>query len=441
VTVLERIWLAATRPVSSASVAFFRMAFGVAMVVNAALYLPTHVREYYVETTVHFPYGPLDAVRPLPGPGMYLVYVAMAVAGALLAAGRWSRWAAGSFFALTTYVFLIDSTFFQNHEYLISLLALLVTLLPVHGRWSVDARRHPERRVDQVPAWVVWLLRFQIGVPYFFGGVAKLNSDWFRGEPLRRWLANRSGVPAVDAVLTYEPVVWFMAYGSLAFDLVIVWLLLHRRTRVPAYLTAVVFHLLNAWLWGLWIFPWLMIVATTIFFAPEWPERVLARLGAAVPALPSARACRVAMSPVVVALLAAWVLVQVTLPMRHLAYRGSPSWTEEGHRFAWHMKLRDKVGTATFVVTAGDQTWRIDPASDLRGNQLRRLPGHPERLLHLARHYSKQYGGAEVRVETSVSLNGRCPQPIVDPTIDLASVRWRPNAPWVVPLIEPLPRR
>ena len=40
----------------------------------------------------------------------------------------------------------------------------------------------------------------------------------------------------------------------------------------------------------------------------------------------------------------------------------------------------------------------------------------------------------EVRAETSVSLNGRPPQPIVDPTVDLASVPtvWWGHAPWVV---------
>jgi vitamin K-dependent gamma-carboxylase len=163
--VARRAREAAERQVSAASVALFRIAFGAAMVLNAALYFPDHVRAYYVEPTVHFPYEPLTFVVPLPGVGMYLVYVAMAVTGALLAAGLWSRLAAGAFFVLTTYVFLIDSTFFQNHEYLISLVALLLTVLPVHHRWSLGARRRPERRRDTVPAWVVWLLRFQIGVP------------------------------------------------------------------------------------------------------------------------------------------------------------------------------------------------------------------------------------------------------------------------------------
>ena len=37
-----------------------------------------------------------------------------------------------------------------------------------------------------------------------------------------------------------------------------------------------------------------------------------------------------------------FLLVQLTLPLRHYIYQGNVSWTEQGHRFAWHMKLRSK---------------------------------------------------------------------------------------------------
>jgi vitamin K-dependent gamma-carboxylase len=135
-----------------------------------------------------------------------------------------------------------------------------------------------------------------------------------------------------------------MTYGALVLDLAVVWLLLHRRTRVPAFVVATTFHLLNAWLFGLWIFPWLMIASTTLFFAPDWPERVLARLREprTTASLPLRPALRPRLSPAVVALVALWVVVQVTVPLRHLAIAGSPSWTETGHRFAWHMKLRER---------------------------------------------------------------------------------------------------
>jgi vitamin K-dependent gamma-carboxylase len=456
-----RLREAAVRPVNAASVAVFRIAFGLAMLVNTLLYLPVLVHEYYLATSVHFPYGPFTFVRPLPGMGMYVVYVAMGAAGILIALGLWYRFAAAGFFVLTTYVFLIDSTNFQNHEYLISLLSFLLILVPAHRKWSLDARRRPPTTAT-VPAWVVWLLRFQIGVPYFFGGIAKLNADWLQGEPLRMWLHRRTDIEVIGPLFNYESVVWLMVYGSLVFDLVVVAFLLHSRTRLPAFVVATSFHLLNARMFGLFIFPWLMIAATTIFFPPDWPERLWARLRRH-PAPPPARsradpdpvggdqpdenrpspAGAGRRAPALAAFLVAWMAVQVLLPLRHLAVPEHPNWTEEAHNFAWHMKLREKSGWARFVVTTPDgETFRVNPADYLTGKQTGRLAGHPGRLVRFAHCLSEWHDGAEVRVETSVSLNGRLPVPIVDSTVDLATVSlpWFGHADWILPLEEPLRR-
>jgi vitamin K-dependent gamma-carboxylase len=446
----ERLREAGRRPVSSASLAVFRIAFGVAMVINTMLYLPVLVREYYIDPPLHFPYPPFAFVVPLPGPALYGVFGLMVLTGAMIALGLLYRWAAWSFFVLTTYVFLLDSTYYQNHEYLVSLLALMLALLPADRRWSLDARRRPGLRSMTVPAWVVWLLRFQIGVPYFFGGIAKLNGDWFRGEPLRAWLANRTDLEPMATVLTTEWVVWFMAYGALVLDLTVVWFLLHRRTRPAAYAVVVCFHLMNAWLFGLFIFPWLMIAATTIFFSPAWPERLVrrfarpaARVGPTSTVVPVRRPVRPwRPSRALVGVFGVWVLLQATVPLRHFAIAGSPSWTEEAHRFAWHMRLRQKSGTATFLVTANGQTWTVEPSEHLSGKQLWQLAGYPERLVRFAHHLSELHGGAEVRAETRVSLNGREPQPIVDPSVDLSEVSllWFGPAPWILPLETPLNR-
>jgi hypothetical protein len=375
---------------------------------------------------------------------MYLVYAAMMVCGALMAVGRWYRWAAAAFFVLTTYIFFLDATFYQNHEYLISLLAALMVVLPVNGFWSLDARAGRSRRSAVIPAWVVWLLRFQIGEPYFFGGIAKLNADWFRGEPLRTWMAARTDIEPFQTVLTNSSVIWFMVFGALVLDLLVVPMLLFRRTRLPAFVTACAFHLINVWLFGLYIFPWLMIAATTIFFDPDWPLRLLRRIGSrdhsggahVRPVDETGSGATRRCSPVLATLLGLWVAFQVIFPLRHLAFAGNSSWTEEGHRFAWHMMLRDKSGTVLFELADSERTWTVEPADHLTREQARELPWYPEHLVQFAQHLSATNGGAEVRAVTSVSLNGRNPQPIVDPTVDLAAVSavWWGHAPWIVPL-------
>ena len=443
----SRIRTAGVAPVSAASVAVFRIAFGVSIIINAALYLPRIIREHHIEPTFHFSYGPADFVEPLPGVGMYVIYAAMMITGGLIALGRWHRWAAATFFLLTTYVFLLDPTFYQNHEYLISLLAALMVLLPVDGFWSLDARVGARARSDVVPAWVVWMLRLQIGIPYFFAGIAKLNADWLRGEPLRTWLAARTDLEPFHSVLTNSSVVWIMVYGALILDLLAVPLLLSRTTRVAAFVALCAFHVTNALLFGLYIFPWLMIAATLIFFQPDWPLRIRHRFRQPDPRHLASREplddqatepsiARRHASPALTTLLGIWVLFQILFPLRHLAFEGNSSWTEEGHRFAWHMMLRDKSGTVHFELTDGDRTWTVDPAAHLTADQTRELPWYPEHLVQFAHHLSELYDGAEVRAETSVSLNGRDHQPIVDPTVDLASVStvWWGHAPWIVPL-------
>jgi vitamin K-dependent gamma-carboxylase len=196
----------------------FRIAFGLAMAVNARCTCRARAG------VLHRHHGPLPvrAARlraPLPGSGHVRGLRGDGGHRALIALGRWHRLAAWSFFLLTTYVFLIDSTYFQNHEYLISLLALLLRSCRSTGAGRSTCARTAERRSDTVPAWVLWLLRFQIGVPYFFGGIAKLNADWLQGEPLRPGSRERSDIAAVDAVALHEPVVWFMTYGALVLDL------------------------------------------------------------------------------------------------------------------------------------------------------------------------------------------------------------------------------
>ena len=66
--------------------------------------------------------------------------------------------------------------------------------MPSPGR---DSRAE---RPTVVPIWVVWLLRFQVGMVYFFSGLAKVNGDWLlRGEPLATWLPARADLPSARA--------------------------------------------------------------------------------------------------------------------------------------------------------------------------------------------------------------------------------------------------
>ena len=129
-------------------------------------------------------------------------------------------------------------------------------------------------------------------------------------------------------------------------------------------------------------------------------------------------------------------------------YPGSPSWNEEGHRFAWQMKLRDKKGQVEYTVTdpATGDSWQVWPEDYLERHQ-RSMTTRPDMLLQFAHYladiWADELGveAVEVRVRACVSLNGRPAVLLIDPTRDLAKVeRTLGHADWVLPLTQPFER-
>src|SRR5690606_39594103 len=60
------------------------------------------------------------------------------------AAGLFYRFSSLLMFVSFTYVFLLERTLYNNHYYLMSLLALLSLFIPLQQRWSLDAWWTPE---------------------------------------------------------------------------------------------------------------------------------------------------------------------------------------------------------------------------------------------------------------------------------------------------------
>ncbi|MCC6604840.1 MAG: HTTM domain-containing protein [Anaerolineae bacterium] len=441
--VIDRLFL----PVDTAVLAYFRIAFGLIMLWEVVRYFDNGwITRYWVDPVVNFPYYGFGWLRPLPGMGMELLFAGLGLLAIFITLGFYYRLSAALFFVGFTYSFLLEQARYLNHFYLIILLSFLLIWLPLGRVYSLDARRAAHGSIQRAPAWTLWLLRVQIGIVYFYAGLAKLNADWLGGEPMRGWLAARTDFPLLGPFFTEEWLVYAFTYGGLLLDLLAVPLLLWRRTRPFAFAAALLFHLLNAKLFSIGIFPWFMIAATAVFFAPDWPRRVVAWLGCHCVLHPSIGAPKHHTSrsrPLVVGLLSVYLLVQLLLPLRHLLYAGDPSWTEEGHRYAWHMKLRDKSAEAVFHVVDGPtgQRWQVTPADYLPGWQANKVATHPHMIWQFAHFLAEEWhkqGITEVAVyaEVMASLNGRPPQPLIDPTVDLLAQTFslRPSG-WIVPLV------
>src|SRR5215203_3167996 len=266
---LRRLCAALFNPVDISFLVFFRILFGGVMLWEVYRYFTYDwITRYYVEPSVTFTYYGFSCVKPWPGPGMYIHFFVLGLAAAFVMVGFLYRIVTPVFFLAFTYSFLLDQTRYLNHLYLVCLISFLMCFLPAERAFSVDALLRRKIRSEVVPAWTLWLLRAQVGIPYFYGGIAKLNSDWIRGgEPMRTWLRPLGPTFAADWL------VYGFVIGGLMLDLLVVPLLLWRRTRPFAFAAAVLFNLMNAVIFDIGIFPWLMLGALLIFFSPDLVRR------------------------------------------------------------------------------------------------------------------------------------------------------------------------
>lgn len=425
---VARLW----EPVDAASLIAFRFILGSLLVIAVVRqWAKGAIYDQFVVPKHFFPYDGLSFITPLRGDGMYYVYVALALAGVFLALGIQRRVAAATACVLFTYCHFCDKTNYLNHYYLVSLLLGLTAALPLeNGRATV-------------PRWMLWLIRFQIGLVYFYGGVGKLESDWLvRAMPLQIWLAGNGDFPVLGPVLRIRETAWIMSWLGATFDLSAPFLLSLRKTRIYAYAVVITFHVITSRLFQIGMFPWVMIAITLVFFEPSWPrrwfggwlnrlERRLATRGP-LPATP-----RWAL-PVA----AAWAIFQFLYPLRGHLYPGNILWTEDAYRFSWRVMLIEKAGSADFTVTdpASGAHWEIRVRDWLTPLQVKMMSTQPDMIRAFAwmiADDAEAHGQPRPRVtaDVFVSLNGRPPARLVDPNVDLAAEPIRlGGTPWVLPL-------
>jgi hypothetical protein len=244
---------------------------------------------------------------------------------------------------------------------------------------------------------------------------------------MRTWLSEGEATFLAGDWLKSEWVAGFLSYGGLVFDLTIPWLLLAQRTRKAGFGMVLFFHFSNFLLFEIGVFPWTMLAATTLFFQPDWPLKVLNRKKIKAPSIsfsgPASAGIRW--------FLLGFMVFQILFPFRHFLIAGDVSWTEQGHRFSWHMMLRSKTGSAYFILENPRTGFvkKVSAAARLHKWQYRKMAVHPEMLLQYGHHLGKEmmeqegWDTVSVRVEGLVTLNGREPSSLIDPNRDIWPVQ------------------
>ena len=395
-----------------------------------------------------FRYFGFEWVYPLPEPLLSIYFVVGFLAGLAVAVGwRW-RISAPLFALCFTYLFLLEKAHYLNHAYLFAWLAWLLVFTPAWREWSLDVRRRPTEWSPVVPFWSLYVFPLLMGLVYFFGGINKINYDWLiEASPLHFWLRARGDMPVLGPLFNLRATAYLMAWGGMLLDLLSPFLLLHRRLRWVALGLLVFFHATNHLIFNIGIFPYLSLVLTSLFFAPDWPlrgVRWLADRWAWVrrryegwKSLP-----KQAVDPGRVlhprpAALALLVGIHVFLPLRNYLFGSDVNWTEEGHRYSWRMMLRSKQGTGYYrMVGPEGKEEVVNPQDSLDERQYRKMVTHPDMILQYAHHLrDSRPPGTAVYGNFQVRLNGRRRQPFIDPQTDLAVTEWNwfTPKPWVLP--------
>ena len=177
----------------------------------------------YLLPSNHFTFPLFRFVGPPPHATLLIVlWIVQCLAAVSIGLGFKLRCSASLFLVLYTYFFLLEATYYNNHFYLIIVLASAFVVTSADSFARIDlvaffkdiskpgpdlynmlykgeeyhesdgetsdvedsvAHSAGNDHSQTVPRWQLLLFQFQILVVYFYAGVAKTSDDWLHGLP------------------------------------------------------------------------------------------------------------------------------------------------------------------------------------------------------------------------------------------------------------------
>ena len=415
-----------------APLAIFRIAFGFMMMVSTLRFFWNGwIEQLYIKPTYFFTYYGFSWVKPLGEIGMYAIFLLLLIASIMILLGYYYKLAMPFFALAFTYVELIDRTNYLNHYYFVSIMSFIMVILPAHRFLSLDTLRKPEIKLEKVPHWMIFIIQLQLAIVYFFAGVAKINYDWlFRAMPLKVWLPANNHLLIIGKLFNYKIVAFIFSWSGMLYDLFIPFALWYRKTRFLAYLAVIFFHVITYAMFQIGMFPFIMILSTTIFFSEKFHVQIATFIQNIFRKKKTETekemvSIPIKTKPILKYLLITHFVIQFLFPFRYLLYPGKLFWTEQGYRFSWRVMLMEKNGYATFYVKnlKNDKEFEFDYHGILSPNQIKMMSTQPDMLLQFAHYihdfYKKKNIPTEVRAKVYVAVNGRDSKLLLDPETNL----------------------
>ena len=427
------------RHIDNSGLVVFRIFFGLLCFLESVGAVFTGwVKRTLVEPEFTFSFIGFEWLQPLPGNWMYVYYIVMGIFGLLIMVGYKYRFSMLMFAVMWTATYLMQKSSYNNHYYLLFILSFVMVLMPAHRYASIDVKIKPSLRQISMPAWCKWIFVIQLFILYTYASIAKLYPDWLDTSVIELLMRGKANYPIIGEFVQQKPIHYFIAYGGILFDGLIIPLLLFKPTRRIAFFASIFFHLFNSIVFQIGIFPYLSLAFSLFFFSPETIKNIFLKNK---PLYKEGKVIIPKYGNVIVCLFIVYFTIHIALPVRHHFFKDDVLWTEEGHRLSWRMMLRAKSGKANYKII-DTQTKEIIPVKledYLSKKQINSASTKPDVIWQFAQHlkgdFAKQGKSVEVYVRTYIRVNGHPSKLLIDPNVDLANEQWHhfKHHDWIMP--------
>ena len=437
----------------TAPLAVFRILFGFLMLVSIVrFWYNGWIKTTYIDPLFHFKYFGFEWVKDF-GIYTYLIFIICAISSIFISIGYKYRYSIIIFFLSFTYIELIDKTTYLNHYYFISSISFLMCFLPLNCYFSIDSFLS-KKSIKIQPKWTVDSIKLMLTIVYFYAGIAKINSEWLlKAMPLSIWLPSKYDLPLIGSNLMQEQWVhYLMSWGGMFYDLLIPFLLLYKRTRLFAFLLVIFFHVFTKVLFPIGMFPYIMIVASLIFFDSKTHEKILKVIRKVIDYLTFKRYKIANLSKAInsngikvnklsFSIIVIFFILQILIPLRYTLYPGELFWNEQGYRFSWRVMLIEKRGYSNFKIvdSISKKYFYVQNDDFLTSYQEKQMSFQPDFILeyahYLGDHFKSQgHENIQIFVDSHVALNGRSSTRFIDSNVNLYNEKESfKHKKWIIP--------
>ena len=416
------------QPIDNSPLIIFRIFFGFLLAAETfGAIITGWVKNNFITPKFTFSHIGMEWLQPLPGYGMYFYFAAMGFLGILVMIGWKYKWSLSAFTILWTLTYWMQKTSYNNHYYMLILVCLIMIFLPAERYASVDAKKNPEIKSISMPIWCSWVMILQISIVYFFATVSKFYPDWLDGTFTKHLLENKTSIAFVQNIFNQKWFYLFIAYSGIAFDMLIIPMLLWKKTRTLAFVASLTFHLFNAFTLQIGIFPFFAL-SFAVFFYP--PEKIRQLFFSKKPKFELQNAPVYENKSLLLYFFLPYFIIQLILPVRHWFIKGDVLWTEEGHRLGWRMMLRSRSGYSNFMIYDKKTKQRIfyDLNSKLTPKQINMVSEKPDAIWQMAQRIKEEYAtqgkDVSIYVDCAVSINRKPYVKFIDEKTDMAEAKW-----------------